>query len=1213
MDSASESQLGVNSWFEEELREQYQHDRSSVDESWKTLLDQDGKKNGSSAPHSNGTAVTRINAPAAPAAQSLQAGEGDELVPLRGAAAKIALNMVASLSVPLATSQRILPVKVIDENRRLLNHHRALTGKTKISFTHLIGWAIVKAVRMVPVINTAYTENEGEPFRITRNHVNLGLAIDVPAKNGTRSLVVPNIKNADGMTFPQYLAAFDDLVARGRNAKLTGADFAGTSISLTNPGTVGTVSSVPRLMVGQGAIIATGVMDYPAGVKGLSPESLAQLGVSKVMSVTCTYDHRIIQGAESGTFLGQLEALLNGEDDFYDDIFQGLNVPYRPVKWEADKPSTGPAGMVPVSDMAKQAAVMQLIHAYRVRGHLLADLDPLGGSGGNGTNGYHPELDPLNYGLTVWDLDRSFYMGTLGMESGSEPPRHGTLREILDQLRQTYCGKIGCEYMHIMSPEEKAWLQHHMEPTGNRPDLSVAEKKQVLHDLLRAEEFEHFLHARFVGQKRFSLEGSETAVPILEEILDLAGKDNASEIVMGMAHRGRLTVLATCVGKPLTEIFSEFEGFSDPDSIQGSGDVKYHLGATNVRETRSGAVLTVSVAPNPSHLEAVDPVVEGIVRPKQDRLGDTERARVIPLLIHGDAAFAGQGVVAETLNLSQLEGYATGGTVHLIIDNQIGFTTMPTGARSTTYSTDVARIVQSPIFHVNGDDPEAATRVARLAFQFRQQFKKDVVIDMVCYRRHGHNEGDDPGYTQPILYRKIKDQPSVAVLYGNQLVREKVLAKGDVEMLRKQQADLLAEQFDSAKGKAPVAELEEEFGDDQSVPFPVPPSTSASMELLARVVEGSTRFPGGFTVHPKLKNFVDKRLDALGRGSPVDWAYAETLAFGSLVMEGTPVRLSGQDSGRGTFSQRHLAFYDYENGEKYIPLRHLSPDQAHFDVFDSSLSEYAVLGFEFGYSVADPLTLTLWEAQFGDFGNGAQIMIDQFITTAEEKWNQSTGLVMLLPHGQEGQGPEHSSARLERFLTLCARNNIQVCNCTTPAQYFHLLRRQMRDGADMRGVRKPLIIFTPKSLLRHPKAISTFGELTEGTFREVLPGAASTDPAQVTRLLFCTGKVYYDLLSKFDSLKPANIAIFRMEQLYPLKADQVAAVFAQYPNAKDVVWVQEEPLNMGAWHFIDAQFAPLLGDRKLRYAGRAENPSPATGSKKLHDAEQTELVLQAFD
>jgi 2-oxoglutarate dehydrogenase E1 component len=1203
MDSAIENQPGINLWFEEELLDAYKLDRSSVDESWKALLEAQ-KAEQKPAPKQNGGSANRAALTAAPA-PPVPVGAGDELVPLRGASARIAENMTASLSIPLATSQRIIPVKVIDENRRLLNHHRQLTGKSKISFTHLIGWAIVQAAGTVPALNTAYTENEGEPFRIVRHHVNLGIAIDVPNKNGGRSLLVPNIKQANNLEFAQFVNAFDDLVSRGRANKLTADDFAGTTISLTNPGTVGTLSSVPRLMVGQGAIIATGAMDYPAGVKGLAADSLAQLGVSKVMSVTCTYDHRIIQGAESGAFLGRLEALLNGEDGFYDDVFTGLHVPYHAVRWESDKPSSGQGGMVPVSDMAKQAAVIELIRAYRVRGHLMADLDPLGGS----TSGshYHPELDPLNYGLTVWDLDRSFNMGTLGVEVGEEGSRHGTLREILDLLRQTYCGKIACEYMHIQSPEEKAWLQRRMEATGNRPMLDIQEKKQILHDLVRVEEFEHFLHSRFVGQKRFSLEGAETAVPILEEILDLAGESNVAEIVIGMAHRGRLTVLATCVGKPLPEIFSEFEGFSDPDSIQGSGDVKYHLGATNVRQTRHGAELVVSVSPNPSHLEAVDPVVVGIVRPKQDRLGDIERARVIPILIHGDAAFAGQGVVAETLNLSQLEGYATGGTLHLIINNQIGFTTLPSGSRSTVYSTDVARMVQAPIFHVNGDDPEAATRVARLAFEFRQEFKKDVVIDMVCYRRHGHNEGDDPGYTQPILYRKIKDHPAVGVLYAKQLEREKLISKGEAEAVRKQQVDLLAKEFDLAKGKVHANTHEEEgFGSDQAVPFSFPPTSAAPIETLRRVVESTATFPRAFTVHPKLKGFVDKRVEALANGGPIDWAFAEMLAFGSLVLEGTPVRLSGQDSGRGTFSQRHLAFYDFDDGEKYIPLQHLSGDQAHFDVFDSSLSEYAVLGFEFGYSVADPLTLTLWEAQFGDFANGAQIMIDQFISTAQEKWGQPTGLVMLLPHGQEGQGPEHSSARLERFLTLCARENMQICNCTTPAQYFHLLRRQMREGADMRGKRKPLVIFTPKSLLRHPKAVSTFAELTTGKFQDVLPGAAPADLAKVTRLLFCSGKVYYDLLARFEAVKPTNIAIIRIEQLYPFNTDQVESILLRHPNATDLRWVQEEPRNMGAWRFMSERIA------QLRYVGRDENSSPATGSKKLHDAEQAALVDAAF-
>ncbi|MDQ6664492.1 MAG: multifunctional oxoglutarate decarboxylase/oxoglutarate dehydrogenase thiamine pyrophosphate-binding subunit/dihydrolipoyllysine-residue succinyltransferase subunit, partial [Acidobacteriota bacterium] len=999
----------------------------------------------------------------------------------------------------------------------------------------------------------------------------------------------------------QYAASFDDLVTRARGGKLVPGDFQGTTISLTNPGTVGTMASIPRLMPGQGAIIAVGTMDYPAEYQGVAPETRALLGIGKVMSITCTYDHRIIQGAESGTFLGKVQSLLNGEENFYGEIFESLKVPYQPVRWEPDQQVLSLGAKSNKAEIVKEAAVIQLINAYRVRGHLLAGLDPLGSE-----PGYHAELDPLTYGLTIWDLDREFITGTLGHPD--EPNQHfATLREILEQLRKTYCGKLACEYMSIQHPEQKKWLQQRMEPQANSWPLDRNTQIGIFENLLDAEEFEHFLHARFVGQKRFSLEGAETAIPILDSILNLAAERNVKEVVMGMAHRGRLNVLANVVGKPLKQIFSEFEGNADPGSTHGSGDVKYHLGARGVHTSPGGREIAVTLAPNPSHLEAVDPVVEGICRPKQDRLGDTDRELVIPLLIHGDAAFAGQGVVAETLNLSQLDGYCTGGTIHLIINNQIGFTTLPDDSRSTPYSTDIARMVQAPIFHLNGDDPEAAIRAVQMAFDFRQQFKRDVVIDMFCYRRHGHNETDDPAYTQPILYRKIKDQPSVAVLYGERLVREKVLSAAEAAQKRKDVADRLAAAFDDAKTSAekfPVEDLSAVHEARQ-----LPPHTSAPLRLLERVVDGITRFPAAFTLHPKLKTFTEKRKEAFQQGGPIDWAYGEALAFGSLVLEGTPVRLSGQDSGRGTFSQRHLVFYDFENGNKYIPLKHLSPEQARFDVYDSSLSEYAVLGFEFGYSVADPLTLTIWEAQFGDFGNGAQIMIDQFIATAESKWGQPTGLVMLLPHGYEGQGPEHSSARMERFLTLCAQDNMQIVNCTTPAQYFHVLRRQMTSGR-----RKPLVIFTPKSLLRYGKAVSTFEELSSGGFREVLDDTSVDDAA---RIVFCTGKVYYDLLAAREKQPGSRVALVRMEQVYPFAAEQVEAVLRGHPRSAEVAWVQEEPRNMGAWGFVSDNLQPMLdaidaNKRKLRYIGRAESSSPATGSKKRHDQEQAELVKQAL-
>ncbi|MFB3829520.1 MAG: multifunctional oxoglutarate decarboxylase/oxoglutarate dehydrogenase thiamine pyrophosphate-binding subunit/dihydrolipoyllysine-residue succinyltransferase subunit [Bryobacteraceae bacterium] len=1171
---------GINSWLEEELYRQFLHDRATVDESWKALFES--------------------GAPKAPEPAPAPAPAAGDITPLRGAAARIAENMAASLSIPTATSQRTIAVKVMDENRRIINQHRSLAAQSKISYTHLIGWAILKALRGMPNLNNAFAEG---PARVMRTRVNLGIAIDVEGRDGTRNLMVPNIKNAGELDFERYAAAFDDIVARARTGKLAAEDFQGTTISLTNPGTVGTMSSQPRLMAGQGAIIASGAIDYPAAFLGVTPETRARLGLSKVMTITCTYDHRVIQGAESGMFLGRIQALLDGADGFYEEIFQHLRMPHRPVRWEPDRQGS-PA---PERDVAKQTGVIQLINMYRVRGHLIADLDPLGSE-----PAYHPELDPVTYGLTIWDLDREFYTGTLSEALGGKGgPKHvATLREILETLRQTYCGKIGCEYMMIQHPEQKHWLQQRMEPQANNWPLEPAGRVHILERLIQAEEFEHFLHSRFVGQKRFAVEGGETALAIVDEVLERAGAANVHEVVIGMAHRGRLNVLANIINKSLTQIFSEFEGELDPASSQGSGDVKYHLGATGVHEAANGAQIVVSVSPNPSHLEAVDPVVEGIVRPKQDRLGDAERARVIPLLIHGDAAFAGQGIVAETLNLSQLEGYATGGTIHLVINNQIGFTTNPEESRSTPYSTDVARGVQAPIFHVNGDDPEAAIRVVQIAFDFRQRFKKDVVIDMICYRRHGHNEGDDPSYTQPILYRKIKDHPSVAKLYSERLLRDRVVTGEQVAEMRRRVVERLNQAYDESRARAERFEPQELSAVPEQEIGASRPRTAVNRATLERVVRALTAFDAGFHLHPKLRPFVDRRREALEKGGPVDWAFGEALAFGTLVLDGTPVRLSGQDSSRGTFTQRHLAFHDYETGERYIPLQHIAPDQARFDVYDSSLSELAVLGFEFGYSLADPLTLVLWEAQFGDFANGAQVMIDQFITTAEQKWGQPSGLVLLLPHGFEGQGPEHSSARVERFLTLCAEDNIQVCNCTTPAQYFHLLRRQMFGGRDRRGTRKPLVLFTPKSLLRHPRAVSTLEEFTGGAFHEVLM-ESDAGAERVSRVVLCSGKVYYDLLA---ARKAEHVAVVRLEQIYPFPEERLKDALLRFPLTAEAVWLQEEPRNMGPWRFVREQIQPLLAasGRELMYVGRPESASPATGSGKRHQEEQTAIVEEAL-
>jgi 2-oxoglutarate dehydrogenase E1 component len=1200
----------VNSWLEEELYQEFVNRPGQVDESWQQRFTAEPPVEVTPPPVSQTVVLpepeqAKAAAPAMVPALTLSPSE--QLVPLKGAPARIAENMTASLAVPTATSQRVIPVKVIDENRRLLNHWRSLHGQSKISYTHLIAWAVVRAIRHVPVINDAYAEVDGQPHRIVRRQIHLGIAVDVAGKDGHRSLLVPSIKNAGEMTFYEFMRAFDDIVERARRGKLTPDDFLGTTVSLTNPGTVGTVGSVPRLMPGQGAIIATGAIDWPAGFQGVSDEVRAALGVCKVMTITCTYDHRIIQGAESGTFLGKLQDLLEGEDRFYDEIFEQTGMPYQPFRWEADRGGAAAGFGEPqrMGEIAKQAAVLQLINAYRVRGHLIADLNPLGVK-----PSYHPELDPANYGLTIWDFDRQFMTGSLAVPGDLKLAR---LREIIEQLRQTYCGRLGCEYMHIQHPEEKRWLQERMEPQANNWPLDETTRRRILLRLLQAEGFENFLHTRFVGQKRFSLEGGESAMVVLDECLERAAEAGVQEIVIGMAHRGRLTVLANLIGKSMAQVFGEFEGVVDPDMAQGSGDVKYHLGASGVQRTSSGREIKVSLAPNPSHLEAVNPVVEGIVRAKQTFMGDEKREKVLPVLVHGDAAFAGQGVVAETLNLSLLKGYTTGGTIHLVINNQIGFTATAEESRSSTYCTDVARMVQAPILHVNGDDPEACARAMQIALDYRMKFKKDVVIDLVCYRKYGHNEGDDPSYTQPVMYRTIKAKESPGTLYTRRLLREGVVTQEAVERIKRQIQDALNAAHEEAVRKGETWELQEVTEYEETTIPQICPRTAASQELLEKVIEGITTFPEGFTLHPKLKGFIARRREILS-GGPIDWAAAETLAFGTLVLEGTPVRLSGQDSGRGTFSQRHLEYFDYNTGEPYTPLQHLDPRQARFEVYDSSLSEYAVMGFEYGYSLGDPLTLTLWEAQFGDFANGAQIMIDQFIAAGEAKWGQPSGLVLLLPHGFEGQGPEHSSARIERFLQLAAENNLQVCNATTPAQYFHLLRRQMYGGHDRRGLRKPLVLFTPKSLLRHPKCVSVLDDLTRGFFEPVLSDVSAVQPDRVVQVLFCSGKIYYELAAEREKRGAWNTAIVRLEQIYPWPEQEVEAALWRYPSTAEIVWVQEEPRNQGAFFFVRDRFEAMLAQtrRTLRYAGRPEAAAPSTGSAKRHAQEQAAVIEDAF-
>ncbi len=1120
--------------------------------------------------------------------------------PIRGGDLRVVENMEASLEIPTATSYRTISVKLMEENRRIINEYLQASNRGKVSFTHIISWAIVKALNDFPSINASFDLVNGQPYLRKKHAVHLGLAVDHTRKDRTRTLIVPNIKNADTMSFVQFFHAYDALIERVRKGALQSTDFKDTTVSLTNPGTVGTFSSVPRLVKGQGAVIATGSIDYPAEYHAWDPRALSSLGLSKVMTISCTYDHRIIQGAQSGEFLGRIKELLLGQDGFYEQIFEDLQVPAVPIQWARDHHPSLFTASAASEDLEKQAGVLKLINSYRVRGHLIANLDPLADS-----QLYHPELDFSNYGLTLWDLDRDFATGGLG------GLRHGSLRRILSLLRDAYCKNIGVEYRHIQDPEEKTWIQEHVEPEDSRIPPSPATRLDILKRLAEAEGFEKYLHAKYVGHKRFSLEGAETTIPVLATILEEAAKAASSEAVIGMPHRGRLNVFATIVGTPLTRILSGFEDIPDPLSIQGSGDVRYHLGASGEFHGSEGSRIFVSVAPNPSHLEWVNPVVEGIVRAKQDRRGDAARNSVLPILIHGDAAFAGQGVVWETINLSLLYGYRTGGTIHVIVNNQIGFTTTPEKARSSPYATDLARSVQAPIFHVNGDDPEAAIRVAKMAVAYRNRFSKDVVIDIFCYRRHGHNEADEPGYTQPLLYKKISERPSVLSLYSQRLVREGFVSEEAVDQMRRHMHERMEAAYtESKKGDlqfqadVPLAVAEEDLQE-----FQPSGGTGVDLKVLRSVASALSAIPENFHLHPKLASFMAKRRELAEGNPPIDWSFAEALAFGTLVYEGTPVRLSGQDSSRGTFSQRHAILTNLDTGEPYIPLQHISPDQARFEVFDSLLSEAAVLGFEFGYSSADPLALVLWEAQFGDFANSAQVIIDNFIANAEVKWQQRCDLVLLLPHGYEGQGPEHSSARLERFLSLCAENNLQICCPTTPAQYFHLLRRQMRDAK-----RIPLVTMTPKSILRHPKAISRAEDLAQGQFELVLNDQAVQDPLSVERVLLCTGKVFYDLLAEKERRAQSRTAIVRVEQLYPFPEWGLSKALEIYARAHEFVWVQEEPQNMGAWHFIERHIHRLLPiGCDFRYIGRPERASAASGSYKICRQEQETLTQSAFD
>ena len=1187
--------FGPNMWLVDEMYRQYLESPESVSEAWQeffedyqphslTLQAKTDAPTGSRKTEDGSLEESRKTEDGSPE-ESRKTEDGSperNIVALKGAAAVVAERMEASREIPTATSVRTIPAKLLEVNRLIINNQlKRLTQGGKVSFTHIIGWAIVRALRDLTELNVAFTEIDGRPAMVRYPNINLGLAIDLVRKDGSRGLVVPNVKMADTLDFKQFWVVYEELVHGARQGRLTLDDFAGTTVTLTNPGTIGTVQSVPRLMPDQGVIIGVGAIGYPPEYQAADASFLARQGIGRVVTLTSTYDHRVIQGAQSGELLARIHGFLLGEGAFYDEIFAALTIPYTPARWAVD--DNPPVGSPHWAE--KQANVFRVINAYRVRGHLIADLDPLRQSPPK----MYPELDPLYYGLTIWDLDREFATG--GIEGAQMMP----LAQILARVRDAYCRTLGIEYMHMQETDLKRWIQEQVEV--RRAEFSHDEKLRILRKLNQAEAFERFLHTKYVGHKRFGLEGAESLIPMLDALLGAASTAGMEEVVAGMAHRGRLNVLANVIGKSFDKIFREFEGDLDPETTGGSGDVKYHLGFTGKYETADGSVIEVELVANPSHLEAVDPVLEGVVRAKQEKRGANGHREVLPVLIHGDAAFAGQGVVVETFNLSQLPGYRTGGTVHIVINNQVGFTTSTLDARSSFYATDVAKTVAAPIIHVNGDDPEAVVRTARLAFAFRQAFNRDVVIDMICYRRRGHNEGDEPSYTQPLMYKLIDQKRSVRKLYMERLVNTGDISMDDGEALLREFHQMLDQAFQETRSSAPVAR-------GQTVePMPsTEPETAVPKEELAEVLRQLTTPPADFTVHPKLARMLEERAAALDTGV-LDWGTAEALAIGTIARQGVPVRVAGEDSRRGTFSHRHAELTCYDSGTEWCPLQEISKDGARVRIVDSLLSEFAAVGFEYGYSIEWPEALVAWEAQFGDFANGAQVVIDQFVAAGEAKWAQQSGLVMLLPHGYEGQGPEHSSARIERFLQLCANENMRVVVPSTTGQYFHLLRRQA-----LLWPRKPLIVITPKSLLRTKESFSPIEVFTDDGFQQVLEDGVA--PENARRLILCSGKVYHDLARVRAEHGLTDVALVRVAQLYPLAEDRLREL-ADRHSGTEVVWAQEEPENQGAYRFLWHHLRRLFGVEPV-FAGRKELAAPATGSFKIHQREQEELIRRAL-
>ncbi len=1147
---------------------------------------------------------------------------------LKGPSAKLAEYMEASLTIPTATSFREIEVGVLEARRAELNAALKNAGRPeKVSFTHIIAFAITRAASEIPTMTSSF-RRDGKDLQRVENGVHLGLAVDSSRKDGSRFLVVPVIKNAANLDFAGFRGAYEDLVVKARDGKLTADELNGASITLTNPGGIGTVASVPRLMVGQGAIIAAGAIAYPAGFRKAPESTLRQLGVEKVMTLTSTYDHRVIQGALSGEYLRRLDQLLAGEDDFYESLFRSFaltagvkTAPAAAAKGESHAQAAAPASAAPVvtggaSDelMRAVAGGAAMVSAYRRHGHLAATLDPLGHEPVG-----DPSLDPRSVNLTP-ALMNAVPASILRVKVPG-----ATLADVLPRLRETYSSTIAYEIEHISNTKQREWLRDYIESGFHRTPLTPDRKVEILNRLTKVETMERYFRKQFLSQKTFSIEGLDVMVPMLEEIISMLAEDGTKTAVLGMAHRGRLSTIAHVVNRQYEELLAEFEAGSLKtaplvgEETDVTGDVKYHHGATGRYRTQGDVEITVQLANNPSHLEAVDGVVEGLTRALQTdhtlNLATQDVTLAAPILIHGDAAFSAQGIIAEVLNLQALPGYATGGTIHIISNNQVGFTTDPSDARSTRYASDMAKGFDVPIVHVNADDVDACIAAVHFSIDFRRQFGHDVIIDLIGYRRFGHNEQDEPAYTQPEMTELIKAHPTVRELFASQLVAQGVLTADQAKQMQDAANARMAEAHANVKeGKSEKLIGTKRIALAESHPAA---HTTLDRQTLIRWAELLSTAPEGFTPNAKLMKQFERRTATMKQTGETDWGISEGLAFASLLAEGVPIRLTGQDTERGTFSHRHAVLHDMKNNEKYAPLQHLPDATASFEIYNSPLSEYACLGFEYGYATAVPDGLVLWEAQFGDFNNGAQIIIDQFIAAGAAKWGQRSRLTLLLPHGYEGAGPEHSSARLERFLQLSAEGNIRIANCSTASQYFHLLRAQAKATDSY-----PLVVMTPKSLLRNAAAGGNLDDLANGAFKEVIddPRFAAADKSAVTRIILCSGKIYHDLTASSDATIKAmygnlkQTAIVRTELLSPFPIKETLAIIATYANAKNVIWVQEEPKNMGARAHVRRRLVEELPDRihDIEYIGRPYRASPSEGYPGAHAVEQERIIKAAL-